>query len=182
MLNKSFQIFFKGTGLFILILLFHFKINAQNFNETDGRNANTIAVESSQGESKKNTQQAINPGTGTSQSEAQIRESAKILLSSHQKNRKSSFRIKIIQLTLQEQYPKIRVEKLLSWQKFKVGVVNLNSKFKPTSPRLVKLEKKYALRLFLRNLSSKQTLNKSSLKQNWHEKLKEKNSVMIMRV
>ena len=58
MLNKSFQVFFKGTGLFILILLFHFKINAQNFNETDGRNANTIAVESSQGESKKNTQQS----------------------------------------------------------------------------------------------------------------------------
>ena len=27
-----------------------------------------------------------------------------------------------------------------SWQKFKVGVVNLNSKFKPTSPRLVKRE------------------------------------------
>ena len=79
MLNKSFQVFFKGTGLFILILLFHFKINAQNFNETAGRNANTIAVESSQGESKKNTQQAINPGTGTSQSEAQIRESAKNL-------------------------------------------------------------------------------------------------------
>ena len=79
MLNKSFQVFFKGTGLFILILLFHFKINAQNFNETDGRNANTIAVESSQGESKKNTQQAINPGTGTSQSEVQIRESAKNL-------------------------------------------------------------------------------------------------------
>ena len=79
MLNKSFQVFFKGTGLFILTLLFHFKINAQNFNETDGRNANTIAVESSQGESKKNTQQAINPGTGTSQSEAQIRESAKNL-------------------------------------------------------------------------------------------------------
>ena len=96
----------------------------------------------------------------------------KILLSSHQKNRKSSFRIKTIQLNLKEQYPKIQVEKLLSWQKFKVGVVNLNSKFKPTSPRLVKPEKKYALRLFLRNLPLPQTQNKSSLKQNWHEKLK----------
>ena len=96
----------------------------------------------------------------------------KILLSSHQKNLKSSFRIRIFQLTLQEQYPKIRVEKLLNWQKFKVGVENLNSKFKPTSPGLVKPEKKYALRHFLRNLPPLQTLNKFSLKQNWHEKLK----------
>ena len=96
----------------------------------------------------------------------------KILLSSHQKNRKSSFRIRTIQLTLQEQYPKIRVEKLLNWQKFKVGVENLNSKFIPTSPRLVKPEKKYALRHFLRNLQPPQTQNKYSLKQNWHEKLK----------
>ena len=79
MLNKFFNVFFKGAGFFIVILLFHFKINAQNFNETDGRNANTIAVESSQSESKKNTQQATNPGVGTSQSEAQIRESAKNL-------------------------------------------------------------------------------------------------------
>ncbi len=77
MLNRSFQVFFKGTGLFILILLFHFKINAQNFNETDGRNARTISVESSQGESKKNTQEVTNPGVGTSQLEIQIRESAK---------------------------------------------------------------------------------------------------------
>lgn len=69
----------KIAVLLSLLVLSDSSLWAQNFNDADGRNASNIANALSKGKSKMNTQQALNPGFGTSQSDLQIRESAKNL-------------------------------------------------------------------------------------------------------
>ena len=69
----------KVTVLFSLLLLSYSSLWAQNFNDADGRNARNIANTLSEGKSKMNTEQALNPGFGTSQTDLKIRESAKNL-------------------------------------------------------------------------------------------------------
>ena len=78
-LNKIFVFFIEVIIFFFLLVIFNFTVWAQNFNEADGRNARNIALGSSQGISKTNTLQALNPGIGTPQFEVQIQESAKNL-------------------------------------------------------------------------------------------------------
>jgi hypothetical protein len=78
-LHKLLLVFTEIIILLFLLVIFNFTVWAQNFNEADGRNAQNIALGSSQGISKTNTLQALNPGIGTPQFEVQIQESAKNL-------------------------------------------------------------------------------------------------------
>ncbi len=78
-LHKLLLVFTEIIILLFLLVIFNFTVWAQNFNEADGRNARNIALGSSQGISKTNTLQALNPGIGTPQFEVQIQESAKNL-------------------------------------------------------------------------------------------------------
>ncbi|MEE3122032.1 MAG: hypothetical protein VX399_05520 [SAR324 cluster bacterium] len=89
-LNKILMVFTEVIILLFLLVIFNFNVWAQNFNEADGRNARDIALGSSQGISKTNTLQALNPGIGTPQSELRIQESAKNLAIQSSKKQKSA--------------------------------------------------------------------------------------------
>ena len=89
-LHKLLLVFTEIIILLFLLVIFNFTVWAQNFNEADGRNARNIALGSSQGISKTNTLQALNPGIGTPQFEVQIQESAKNLAIQSSKKQKSA--------------------------------------------------------------------------------------------
>ena len=88
-LKKKLVFFTEVIILLFLLVIFNFNVWAKIFNEADGRNARDIALGSSQGISKTNTLQTLNPGIGTPQSELRIQESAKNLAIQSSKKQKS---------------------------------------------------------------------------------------------